>query len=226
MICVLATGDIWAARPFVTDDARLTTEGSCQLESWTRMYQDSTEFWALPACNPTGNIEFTLGGGRIVYADPAIGSNSDYVVQIKSLFRKLSRNDFGFGLAAGTVRHPAVNPGPNLLGNNYVYIPFSASFQDDALIVHVNYGWLREHETGKNLATWGAGTEFNLSNRITFISEIFGDSNPAIFTQVGGRFSLIPGLLQIDSTLGQRLDGADNKRWISFGIRLTPARMF
>ncbi len=53
-----------AARPFVTDDARLTTAGSCQLESWTRFYADSTEVWALPACNPTGNLELTLGVGK------------------------------------------------------------------------------------------------------------------------------------------------------------------
>ena len=29
------TNTVWAARPFVTDDARLTTAGSCQIESWT-----------------------------------------------------------------------------------------------------------------------------------------------------------------------------------------------
>ncbi|NCV70156.1 MAG: hypothetical protein EBW55_05505, partial [Betaproteobacteria bacterium] len=41
-----------AARPFVTDDARLTTAGSCQLESWTRVNRASKpsarseEYWA------------------------------------------------------------------------------------------------------------------------------------------------------------------------------------
>jgi len=52
----------WAARPFMTDDARLTTGGSCQLETWSRRYSDRSEFWALPACNPTGNLEITAGG--------------------------------------------------------------------------------------------------------------------------------------------------------------------
>ncbi|MEW6563131.1 MAG: hypothetical protein AB1400_07865 [Pseudomonadota bacterium] len=34
----------WAARPFVTDDARLTKANSCQLESWTRSYSGSREY--------------------------------------------------------------------------------------------------------------------------------------------------------------------------------------
>ena len=34
----------WAARPFMTDDARLTTEGSCQVESWARLYTSRSEY--------------------------------------------------------------------------------------------------------------------------------------------------------------------------------------
>ena len=66
-----------AARPFVTDDARLTNAGSCQLESWARLYRDSHETWALPACNPTGNFEVTAGGGY-ARSDNSQGTN-DYV---------------------------------------------------------------------------------------------------------------------------------------------------
>ena len=67
MLIAVPAGSAWSARPFVTDDARLTTAGSCQLETWTRMYRDSTEFWALPACNPGGNLELTAGGGQAVF---------------------------------------------------------------------------------------------------------------------------------------------------------------
>ena len=47
-----------AARPFVTDDARLTTAGSCQLESWIRICPESRESWAQPACNPGGKASY------------------------------------------------------------------------------------------------------------------------------------------------------------------------
>lgn len=216
----------WAARPFVSDDARLTTEGSCQVETWTRLYRNSQEYWLLPACNPTGNLELTFGGGRARYDDDSATANSDYVLQVKKLLRKLERNDFGWGLAAGTVRHPSVNPDPNLLGNTYAYIPLSVSFANDLLVVHLNSGWAREHVTNRNLVTWGVGTEWNVSERIIWMAEAFGDSHPKTYLQAGGRFSLIPQLLQIDATIGQNAGGDSASRWISLGLRFTPAKLF
>jgi len=226
VLLAMAATPAWSARPFVTDDARLTTGGSCQLETWTRIYRDSTEFWALPACNPGGNLELTVGAGRAIYDEQGRTSNSDYVFQAKTLLRKLETNDIGVGIAAGTVRHPAVNPGPNLLGNTYIYLPLSASLADDALVIHTNTGWLRERGTNRNLATWGVGAEWNISERITWMAEAFGDSHPNTYWQAGGRFSLIPQLLQIDTTIGQSTGGELASRWISFGVRLTPARLF
>ena len=140
MLIAVPAGSAWSARPFVTDDARLTTAGSCQLETWTRMYRDSAEFWALPACNPGGNLELTVGGGQAVYDDQALSSNSDYVFQVKTLLRKLETNEVGIGVAAGTVRHPAVNPGPNLMGNTYAYVPVSVPLADNQLVMHLNTG--------------------------------------------------------------------------------------
>lgn len=223
---LVAASPAWSARPFVTDDARLTTAGSCQLESWTRVYRGSTEIWALPACNPGGNLELTVGAGHAMYDEPGRSANSDHVFQAKTLFRPLQTNDVGFGMAAGTVRHPGVNPGPNLLGNTYVYLPLSVSMADNLLVVHVNTGWLRERVTRRDLATWGVGTEWNVSERITWMAETFGDSHPNTYWQAGGRFSLIPQLLQIDTTLGQSLGGSHDSRWISFGLRFTPASLF
>jgi len=226
VVLALAAPVAMAARPFVTDDARLTTAGSCQLESWTRIYRDSTELWALPACNPGGNLELTVGGGHAMYEEQGRSPNSDYVFQAKTLLRKLETNDFGYGIAVGTVRHPAVNPGPNLMGNTYVYLPISKSMADDLLVIHLNTGWLRERGTNRNLATWGVGTEWNVSERITWMAEAFGDSNPNTYWQAGGRFSLIPRLLQIDTTVGQSAGGAHTSRWVSFGVRFTPASLF
>ncbi len=220
------TNNVWAARPFVTDDARLTTAGSCQIESWTRVYRTSTEIWALPACNPTGNFEVTLGQGRAFY--DAVGSEpaDDYIFQAKTLIRPLETNGYGFGIAAGTVRHPAVSPGPNLFGNSYIYVPYSASFADDQFVVHINGGWLKERTTEKNLATWGVGTEWNVNERVTWLVEAFGESNPNTYWQAGGRFSLIPQLLQVDTTLGSTASGGGDHRWISFGLRFTPSKLF
>jgi hypothetical protein len=94
------------------------------------------------------------------------------------------------------------------------------------LVVHVNTGWLRDKATNKDLMTWGLGTELNLDKHWTLIAESFGNSADSAYWQAGTRYSLIPGLLQLDATAGQQAGGTMNQRWLSFGVRLTPAKMF
>lgn len=214
----------FAARPFVTDDARLTTGGSCQLESWMRIYPDSRELWALPACNPTGNLEFTFGGGRA--KNEGEKATNDYVFQMKTLFRPLETNSWGWGLAVGTIRHPENNPGPNMLGNTYAYIPLSASFNDDKIIIHTNLGWLKDKASGLNSTSWGIGGEFKLHQKLLGIAETYGDDRGSSYGQVGVRYSVIPDLFQVDATFGQQLSGPGERRWVSFGIRYTPDKLF
>lgn len=96
--------------------------------------------------------------------------------QAKTLFRSLETNDFGIGIAIGTILHPKINPESNLLGNVYAYIPFSASFKDDKIIMHVNLGWLRDRDSNDDRLTWGIGSELQLSSRFLAIAEAFGES--------------------------------------------------
>jgi hypothetical protein len=209
-----------AARPFVTDDARLTNEGQCQLESWTRRYNNSTESWALPACNPYGNFEVSLGTG--VAQDVQGVRTQDYILQGKSLMRKLSTNDWGWGVAVGHIQHPAVNPGPNLLGNTYAYIPISRSFKQDDIIVHINVGLLKDKATGNNKTTWGVGSELKLGPRLLGIAEAFGDNTSSPYFQTGFRYAVRPDLFQVDMTVGKQQHGNGDSRWLSLGIRYTP----
>ncbi|ROH88193.1 hypothetical protein ED236_01600 [Pseudomethylobacillus aquaticus] len=219
-IALLLSASAHAARPFVTDDARLTRAGGCQLESWTRLYSNSSELWALPACNPGGNLEVTLGTG--LSRQHGAGTTADYVLQLKTLFRELQPNGWGIGIAAGVISHPEASPGPNQLGNRYLYIPYSASFMDDALVIHLNLGVLRDRETDRHSATWGSGAELALTPRLSGVAEMYGDDRGGRFYQTGLRYSVIPQLLQLDSTVGQRVDGMRDDAWLSFGLRYTP----
>jgi len=224
VLLIALSSPVWAARPFVTDDARLTNAGSCQLESWMRMYPASRELWALPACNPGGNFELTLGGG-VARVDGQVATR-DYVLQAKTLFRPLSRNDWGWGMAIGMVDHPEIHPGPNQLGNAYAYLPLSRSFNDDQVVLHGNLGWLRDRATHMDNLTWGMGAEYRLAEHITAIAESFGDNRVRPYWQLGGRFAVVPDRVQVDATLGQQFAGSNTGRWLSFGLRLTPDRLF
>lgn len=214
----------WAARPFVTDDARLTTAQSCQFESWVRSYRHSTEVWALPACNPTGNLEFTAGGGRA--RDDGQVSSSDGLFQLKTLFKPLETNGWGWGLAAGVIRHPSIHPGPNQFGNSYFYLPFSASIHDDRVVIHANTGWLRDRQSRRGSMTWGLGGEYQAGPRWLAIAEAFGDHRNQPYWQAGGRYAIVPNRVQVDATVGQQFGGHSNGRWFSFGLRLTPEGLF
>jgi hypothetical protein len=213
-----------AARPFMTDDARLTTAGSCQLESWTRHYSDRSEYWALPACNPGGNFEITAGGGRF-RADGLPGS-SDQVLQGKTLFRTLQPNDWAWGLAIGRVRHPSAQPGPNNLGGSFLYLPFSLSTLDDRVVFHANLGSTRDRHTRLQSTTWGSGVEYWASPRVMLIAETFGDDRQRPFVQTGVRLTLVPGLFQIDATWGTQPGSRGLNTWTSIGLRYTPDKLF
>lgn len=210
-----------AARPLVTDDARLTNAHSCQLETWMRSYQGGQELWALPACNLGENFEITLGGGTYHNRDDNYRTE-DWVAQFKTLFKPLETNGWGVGLAVGRVMHPDIQTGPNQLGNTYFYIPVSFSIRDDDVIVHVNIGMLRDRQEDRNKLNMGLGSEFKLTRRFKGVAEVFGDDTQNPFYQVGLRYSLVPEVFQIDGTLGQQVNGNSGTEWLSIGVRWTP----
>lgn len=218
---LLASGvapDCLAARPMMTDDARITDAGACQLEAWKRNNRDSNEFWALPACNPTGNLELTLGGNEL--PDGSGGRTHDMVVQGKTLFRTLETGGYGIGLAAGLVRHTAPGPGQGRLSSAYFYVPASKSFLEDKLILHLNLGAQNNRDNGSKPLTWGIGTEINFTPRFALIAETYGDNHTRNFYQAGVRIWIIPNRWQIDSTFGAQAGSLGASRWWTIGIRL------
>jgi hypothetical protein len=148
------------------------------------------------------------------------------VLQGKSLYRQLKTNDYGWGLAVGQINHPSTTAGPNSLGNTYAYIPLSISTLNDKVIYHTNLGWLRDKLTNENKMTYGFGAEIQTSGRFMLIAETFGDNKAKPYWQTGARYSVIPNLFQIDTTIGQQFNGTTSTRWISFGLRYIPDSIF
>jgi hypothetical protein len=203
----------YAARPMVTDDARIVDGKACQLESWINKYEDSTEAWALPACNFTGNLELTLGGTT---TPESVGAETTGIVmQGKTLFREMEVNGWGSGFAAGTILRPVADT-----RDWYVYLLNSFSFRDDAVVVHTNLGWLRPGETRDNRMTWGVGTELLVVQRTWLMAETFGQNQGKPFHQFGLRHWVVQDHVQLDATYGNRNDFENGERWFSIGIRL------
>lgn len=210
--------DAEAARPLITDDARVVDAKSCQVESWVRRERSHMEVWALPGCNFAGDIEFTMGG----QAREAANSPRQFVVQAKALLKPLETNGWGAALTLGHAHHSVINGG-KVIRDFYVNAPLSRSFLDDKVVVHANLGWLRDGETSKDRTTWGVGTETQLNSRVYWVAEAFGQLSRESQYQVGLRFWVIPDRVQVDTTFGNSFGaagGGNQARWFSIGLRL------
>lgn len=205
----------FAARPMITDDARTVDAKACQVESWVRTNQGSREFWALPACNFTGNLELTFGGSR---TDDASGMHTaNVVLQGKTVFKTLQPNGWSVGLVAGAVRHPG---DAKRVSEFYSYVPLSVSLRDDQTIVHLNLGAVHNTISSATRSTAGIGTETAIAERTWLIAEVFKQADGHAYYQGGVRYWIVPNRVQIDATYGNRFGPDANQRWFSIGLRL------
>ena len=193
---LLLAHDARAARPFVTDDARVVDPDHCQLETFykeQRAYAGH-EFWFLPACNKLG-FEWTVGGNRIEGDD-------NYVVQGKKLLKPLETNGYGLAMSLGSFG-----------GDPYVNGIASFSFFQDWSVVHPNVGYIQ------NSATWGIGLEQLLyAPRVYGIVETYGLRGEKPTLHTGLRFWVVPNRFQIDSTYGVQ-QSEPVRRFFSVGLR-------
>ena len=200
----------------VTDDARIVDAKACQVESWVKRNRDSTEYWALPGCNFTGNIEVTYGGART----SAFGATetTDVLLQVKTLFRTMEPGGWGTGLVLGSIRHPPERTDRRFADDLYAYVPTSFSFRGDRFVLHTNAGVLHERREHRHHLTWGVGGEAQLTAQSWLIAETYGQNEGRPFLQLGMRHWIVPNRVQVDVTYGNRIGVGSH--WISVGLRL------
>lgn len=223
LLCFLSAPG-FAARPMVTDDARLTDDGACQVESWVRFNRSSTELWALPACNPLGNLEITIGGAL---SDASSLHRADDVFQLKTLLRPLETNGWGVGLTAGFARHIGAGIDDEDDRKRYLNLPVSKSFLDDRVVLHLNLGLADPVGVRGRQGTWGLGSEIDLDggNNLLIVETFYPDSG-APFYQFGLRHWIVPGRVQTDITYGDRFGAGPDRQAFTVGLRLISAPLF
>jgi hypothetical protein len=207
---LLATPLAHAARPFVTDDARVVDRDGCQVESFVKRQRryDETEFWLLPACNPWG-AELTAGLNRV---DGTLGDSRTTILQAKMLLKPLVTNGAGFALTLGTFYGATTNPYLNGIG--------SFSLVDDRVVVHANLGALRDNAAKISRATWGLGAEILLmAPRLYGIVESYGQTGEKPTMHTGLRIWVVPNRVQVDTTVGVQ-HSSPERRFGTLGLRL------
>lgn len=207
-----------AARPMVTDDARVVDAKACQVESWQRMQREGApSFWVVPACSPVEGLELSAGGAR--QSDDGRAHLADGLVQGKWLLRSLRPNDWGLALTLGRAddRLPALARHAH---SHYLNLPLSYSVQDDALVLHLNLGWRHTLGAGRQATTWGLGSELQLRPGMQLIAETYGESGSRAFMHGGLRYWVVPERVQLDATYGTQARWGSSQRWVSIGLRL------
>ena len=203
-----------AARPMLTDDARIVDQNACQIESWGRQDRAGHEFWALPACQFIENVELTAGLGQ---GQGSGRQGQAYLLQGKTLFQPLSAERTGVGLVVGYTQ-PLGNAGGT--GDSYVYLPISRLYWGERWAAHLNVGGIRHAEADQKRLTWGMGHEIQFSDTNYLIAEVFGESRGVSSWQAGWRHWLISDRLQLDATVGSVFGQLQSQRWFTLGLRI------
>lgn len=205
----------FAARPMITDDARIVDAQSCQVESWLRRNRaHSTELWALPGCNPGGDVELTLGGGWLRSEGETV--NTDRVLQGKTLWRTLDGDSaWAWGTALGAVQHPHGED-----TDLYAYVPLTVKLVGERLFLHANLGLRRDRALRDTVTTSGLALEGQWSPRVWLVGESFVQDRGRPLFQLGVRFWVVPDRVQVDTTYGDRVGAGGAERWVSIGLRL------
>lgn len=204
---------VHAGSPLVVDDASIVDPGTCQLETWLAFEPHRREAWFLPACNVGGNLELTFGARD---ANQTGATGVAWTAQAKTVFRPLQPDDWGIGVAVGTLQGRG---GQAYTRNWYGYVPVSRSFRNDAFVLHVNLGWQGGQRSDASGATWGIGSETLLTSGSWLLAEISSEQHGATEYQIGIRHNLGSDRMQMFVAFADQL-GSTPERRFSIGLRL------
>jgi hypothetical protein len=205
-----------AARPMMTDDARIVDPKSCQLESWVRDSKHITEYWAQPGCNVGENAEITIGGS--LEGENGHSSFANEIYQIKSIIRPIDINQTGYSIVLGNARDPK-RPMNKVIQDWYLNMPISYPY-NDRLVIHTNLGVTHLTDEHTEKINWGLSSEYNYNERIDLISEVFNQSSNSTYFQFGLRYWLIKNRAQIDTTYMNSFNHINEDQSFSIGLRL------
>ena len=206
----------YAARPMLTDDARIVDAKSCQLESWVRDSKNVTEYWALPACNVSENLEVTIGGS--LEGESGHSSFANELYQMKSIIQPIAINQTGYSIVLGNGRDPKRTMN-KVIQDWYLNVPISYPY-NDRLVIHTNLGVTHLTDEKTEKMNWGLSSEYNYNEHIDLISEVFNQSSNSTYFQFGLRYWLIKNRAQIDTTYMNSFNHIGEDQSFSIGLRL------
>jgi len=205
-----------AAGPFIVEDAAIVEPKACQIETWTRRPREGYENFVVPACNPTGNLEIQLGGARIRTDDEVFAAAT---VQLKTVFREATAEQWGVGLVVGGARIRNRSGGES--GTDlYALIPVTVPLVPDKLTLNLNAGLLRSGPQDTTVGTWGVAADWTPIDRLRITGEAFRLLRPRPYFQVGAFVTLVAERVEVVALYGNGYGDGSAGRWFTVGLQL------
>ena len=207
---VLVGMPVFAARPFVTDDADVIKPGACEVElvhteQRARMAPAERSSSAQLGCGVGASTELALAGQRTTRGSehwPAL------VVGGKTGLRPVSEGDLGVAVAYSFV-------GEQLPSNAFKQSRAAASLiateSLGRVLVHGNLGFAHDRLVHANTTLWGLAVE-KLGDRLDFGGEVFGENARSAWLGAGARYAVLPDRLSIDASYSVRSNSARARR--------------
>ena len=224
--------NIYAVRPFITDDATVIGKNRHELATWTFINNEHYEFWHSYSAGITNKIEIFVAlcygihnlenenKKQFTYAAP--------LLQTKFILNEYEPNSYpGLIIAAGS----------DLPFGKGLFVPkgyggfiFASATQclgnEEEVLIHAQIGenYLRVDKENLFGFNWGIGTQIKLYSGLHGVAELVaGDpyiNNAGSAYQLGFRH-FVNDNIQFDLAFGKGF-GGDNRLpfWISGGIRL------
>ena len=210
---LLASTSALAGRPLTTEDAAILEDKACQLEAWADRARDVTTGWLVPACNFGLGVEWQVGFSR--EWEGGASRMPEAYAQAKGLFREATEQSrWSAGWVVGVTRRPH---NESHRGWEHPYVLAPVSWSVDRWNFHVQPGWARDRETGRDITTWGAAVE-HTSKPLDWVAEVFGQNSEKPFVRAGLRWTPIIGHLDLDLTYVTRAGGTKDERFVSVGF--------
>lgn len=208
VVALVTAPDLVAAAggSYAVDDASITPNGRCQLESWARGYRGGArEVVSTPACT-LDSVEFSVA----VTHNWRDGDSTSPGVKWASGDPGVER--WTIGVAAG-----AVHVGGRW-DSEAIYVPLSVALTGDhRWTAHFNAG--AEHAAGEGWSTLaGAALDVALTTRWHAIAEVHRGGGGDRTVQAGVRWTLSDAAV-VDVVSGRRRSDA-TERWWTIGLNV------
>jgi hypothetical protein len=198
----LAAAPVFAARPFLTDDADVIKRGDCEVElvyatQSAHSLQSEGSTSAQLGCGVGLNTELSLAGLRVKRGSddwPAVA------VAGKTGLRPVA--DGALGVAVGYALLGEKQPGSEFKQTRAaVYLVATESLGN--VLVHGNFGFAHDRIAHEGSTIWAVALE-HTGERFDVGAEIFGESTRSAWLGVGARYAVLPNRLSVDTSYAIR----------------------